>query len=389
MEAKTHSPGKVSDCFFWMDTLCVPIKNQELRKKAIVKMRDVYKCASKVLVLDAELMQHSAERDYREIFTRISCSSWLRRLWTLQEAILNKNLLFQFADQAIYVGNNSKLYADQRHDNTNRPWDLVAWECNRYSFDLPDVASFFNRTAQINFLWDAVGFRTTSRGGDEPLCLAILLGLDVEALQQEPDAYTVKKFWSLHQEIPAGILFIPGPRLQHEGYGWAPASLMDLKIIGNDPSKSAGVTPCGLRVAHPAFRLAQLPNPVRTVIPCEIDGCIFYIRVVTRNNSPSINGMELHKRENLAILVSGLIPGDDGVAGGLGTGLGVLVQAQDSELAGGQERRVKYLLLVSFTKKDSYYEHHPNIPYSVEETRDKMLEPVKASFLASQMWCVT
>ncbi len=142
MEAKEQTPGKVRDCFFWMDTLCVPVKNQKLREKAIVKMRDVYECASNVLVLDAELMQHSAERDYREIFTRISCSSWLRRLWTLQEAVLNKNLLFQFSDRAIYVGSDSKLFAHQRHDNTNHPWDLVAWECNRYDFDFRNTRDF-------------------------------------------------------------------------------------------------------------------------------------------------------------------------------------------------------------------------------------------------------
>lgn len=392
MEAKTRTPGKVSDSFFWMDTLCVPIKNPKLREKAIVKMRDVYECASTVLVLDAELMQHSAERDYREIFTRISCSSWARRLWTLQEGILSENLLFQFSDRAVYVGSGSKLHADRLHDNTNRCWDLVAWECSRYfALDLRKIAPFCSHAQIINFLWDAIAIRTTSRRGDEVLCLAILLRLDLETLQQEPDALTMKKFWSLHKEgVPAGILFIPGPKLQDEGYGWAPASLMDLKIMTNDPTKGAEVTLRGLRVEYPALRLAHLPNPVRSIIPCEIDGCVFYVRVITRDNSPSIEGMELHKRENLAILVVNMFPEEDGVAGGLGSGLGVLVQAQDAwELAGDQERRVKYLLLVNFTKKGSDFECHPNPPYSVEDMRDKMLEPVKADLLASQMFCVT
>lgn len=316
-----------------MDTLCVPVKNQKLREKAIVKMRDIYECASNVM--DAELMQHSAERDYREISSRISCSSWLRRLWTLQEAVLNKNLLFQFSNRAIYVGNESKLFADQRQDNSAHPWDLVAWECNRYSFDFPKFTAYFNRAQQINFLWDAVETRTTSRSGDEMLCLAILLGLDVEILQQEPDAFTVKKFWSLHQDgVPASILFLQGPKLPDDGYGWAPASLMDLKIMGNDSGKSARVTPRGLLVEYPAFHLAQFPNPVRSVIPCEIDDFIFYIRVITRGNSPSGEGMELHKLKNISILVNGLVPGEDCVAGGLETGLGVLVQAQDEEPAG-------------------------------------------------------
>jgi hypothetical protein len=60
---------------------------------------------------------------------------------------------------------------------------------------------------------------------------------------------------------------------------------MDLKIMGPDPEKIAKVTPRGLRVEYPEFRLSPLPNPVRFVIPCEIDRCIFYIRAIRRDNS--------------------------------------------------------------------------------------------------------
>jgi hypothetical protein len=123
-----------------------------------------------------------SRRDYRETFTRMSCCSWLRRLWTLQEATLNRDLLFQFSDRAIYTGEGSKLHVDQQLDNKNHPWDLVAWECSwYYNFGLRTVTSYFNHALLTKMLWDAVGIRTTSRRGDEPLCLAILFRLDIEA----------------------------------------------------------------------------------------------------------------------------------------------------------------------------------------------------------------
>jgi hypothetical protein len=43
-------------------------------------------------------------------------------------------------------------------------------------------------SSQVNNVWIGLQHRITSRGGDEQLCIAILLGLDIEELQIEPDA---------------------------------------------------------------------------------------------------------------------------------------------------------------------------------------------------------
>ncbi|RDL41096.1 uncharacterized protein BP5553_01075 [Venustampulla echinocandica] len=384
---KTTSPSEVSECYFWMDTLCVPVNNQKLRNKAIERMREVYEEAANVLVLDAELMRHSTAGGYKEIFTRISCSNWVRRLWTLQEAIFNRNLLFQFSDRATYVGAGSKLQREQKADNKLRPCDLVAWECDRYSFDFQVVLPYWDRTQQINFIWNALESRTTSRSGDEPLCLAILLGLNLKKFKRQPDAFTVKKFWSLNtQGIPASILFLPGPKLQDEGYRWAPASLIDLKIMGGEQSLTAHVTPRGLRVKYPAFLLSPPQHPVKSVVPFEADGQLFYLRGVTANGSPSGEATKLHKRANLAFLILGLVMGEDTAAGGHEVGLGALVSGGVSKRG---VRYGEYLMLISFVKKGSWREQHPNVPYSKEEQQEKLADPCKATYLPVQEWCVS
>ena len=100
---------------FWIDTLCVPRKpkkskefekSKEFRKKAINKMKDTYKDADKILVLDANLFTNplaSCKTDPTEIFMRILSTNWMRRLWTLQEGVLGKSLHFVFPDGIVDV----------------------------------------------------------------------------------------------------------------------------------------------------------------------------------------------------------------------------------------------------------------------------------------------
>jgi hypothetical protein len=46
-------------------------------------MADVYRDASKVLVLDGELLKASVHSPDEELIMRVTCSRWMRRLWTL------------------------------------------------------------------------------------------------------------------------------------------------------------------------------------------------------------------------------------------------------------------------------------------------------------------
>jgi len=58
----------------WIDTICVPVRPRDLHQLAMKKMRDPYRFASHVLVLDAYLMKAKAENlDTSGIFARILC----------------------------------------------------------------------------------------------------------------------------------------------------------------------------------------------------------------------------------------------------------------------------------------------------------------------------
>lgn len=88
---------------FWMDALCIPVKPEDahLRIRAINQMASIYAAAVQVLVLDAELQQCTTESPASQILARIVCSAWMGRSWTLQEGVLARECVFQFADAAL------------------------------------------------------------------------------------------------------------------------------------------------------------------------------------------------------------------------------------------------------------------------------------------------
>ena len=94
---KTKKP-KTRTEFVWIDTLCCPVNNKLARAKVISKMRSIYANADLVLVLDGQLRQLdivplglNISLIY-ECWARLLTSGWMRRLWTLQEAVRWQNV---------------------------------------------------------------------------------------------------------------------------------------------------------------------------------------------------------------------------------------------------------------------------------------------------------
>ncbi|KAL4781674.1 hypothetical protein BJX76DRAFT_359706 [Aspergillus varians] len=85
----------------WIDTLCVPFDSGR-RKLAIKAMKSIYSGAVFTVALDAELLSFSGAAPREEILLRILTLSWMRRAWTLQEAIFaNTKLRVQLADTLV------------------------------------------------------------------------------------------------------------------------------------------------------------------------------------------------------------------------------------------------------------------------------------------------
>lgn len=216
---------------YWIDTLCVPLNPPEARALAILNLRKTYRQADKVLVVDAYLETiDSSTLFVPEIALYIICSTWLTRLWTLQEGALAQSLYFQFADRIVDL---AQIENTLRHDKSAEEYGSLLGALINYrhadynGMDIPP-------SGLIQFLHASVRNRSTSYGTDEALCLATLAGLHMEDIARftgEEDR--MYNFWRLLKPNPSMMAFWTGPRLKTPGRRWAPATLrgnLDLKL---------------------------------------------------------------------------------------------------------------------------------------------------------------
>jgi hypothetical protein len=108
-----------SDTPFWMDTLVVPVAKgqEEHRMKAIRQICDVFESSSYTIILDNGLssMDQGGPDKPAEAAMKIFSSVWMRRLWTLQEAYLSRNILIPFLEESAGTDNLTSLDSIEDH----------------------------------------------------------------------------------------------------------------------------------------------------------------------------------------------------------------------------------------------------------------------------------
>ncbi|KAI0754568.1 hypothetical protein C8Q80DRAFT_375197 [Daedaleopsis nitida] len=245
---------------FWVDSLCVPAV-KDLRKRAIRLMAETYERAAAVVVFDAGIRAYCTSATApRDVFMRITASSWMRRVWTLQEALLARELHFEFSDGLYIIDRlvDARSAAFEPTPSAFGPIqrDLSAALCctgnltsimdrGSRAFSFPDVASMLTG-------------RTTSHPEDETVAVAGLLGVDVARLLAEQDADArMRVFLEETKTLPADVLFSPAPKLPFRGFRWAARTLRSL----HEMSSRHGAARCtteGLATEQ-AFTLVRFP----------------------------------------------------------------------------------------------------------------------------------
>ncbi|KAK0431198.1 hypothetical protein EV421DRAFT_197173 [Armillaria borealis] len=204
---------------FWMDALCVPEKN-DLRKRAIGLMAETYRNAGAVLVIDSDIRSCSLSAPLEERLLHIISSGWMQRLWTLQEGLLARNLIFEFADgfetlDELIPNEEEDLLDVLLTELASEIFRLIKYQ--RYAtsirFRLGDVAR-------------SLRWRTTSRAGDETLAISGLLNVDAFELVNLPASQRMMTLLLRVQKLPSDIIFIPGPKLNESGFRCAPKTMM-------------------------------------------------------------------------------------------------------------------------------------------------------------------
>ena len=287
--------------FFWIDTICVPVRpdNADLRNMAISRMAQTYEQAHSVLVLDEGLMHTSLRTDdktiksvvhigrrppppvkQKELVMSVMFSDWWRRLWTLQEGVLPDQLFVAFADGSMHISHVVPAGAEEHVQNRA---DLSTDRVKGGLTDLIDKAHLVDGGGTVTVdrtvakenseyrrrVLKLLCNRTTSRASDEPICIATLMGLDPQILLDTDIKDRMQMLYACLGTIPAGLVFLPVPKLQAEHFRWAPRSLIGTpinlsitQVLLSEEDSDAEVTESGVRLQAAGYPLASLGTPL-------------------------------------------------------------------------------------------------------------------------------
>ncbi|KAI0651216.1 hypothetical protein C8Q79DRAFT_20008 [Trametes meyenii] len=238
---------------FWIDALCIPA-NGEMRKRAIKLMAQTYRDAAKVLVIDECVRkQCSLSKPWEENLLRIATSGWVRRIWTLQEGLLARELWVEFAEGPVDIeesllGTSSKGIAippgfvstqssslpssPQLSVSTGKLLPLVplfGFRARHKDFALNLDSS--SQDTPISDIAELLLDRTTTKAEDELPAISSLLPrqVDLDAILSitGPDAAQrrIQAFLLQVRELSRGFALYPMPRLTLPGFSWAPRAL--------------------------------------------------------------------------------------------------------------------------------------------------------------------
>lgn len=234
-------PGRQTQQLIWIDVFCVP-ESRPCKSKATSRIAQTFRQADKIVVLDAKLLETSCRVSPFIQCIRILSSDWMRRLWTLEEAMLGcanvrrDKLYFRFSDGYVTL---QKLLQELRSKQCPYSHSAVmALERHLTLRLVPDwriwVPRYDSTAARFAQLARALEYRNTSRRSDEMLCMASILGLSTKAIlgaaSSEDRAIA---FYQTLQMVPVSILFCNGVRIFKKPFRWALASF----IAAEDPRK--------------------------------------------------------------------------------------------------------------------------------------------------------
>ncbi|KAI6881307.1 hypothetical protein KC360_g8191 [Hortaea werneckii] len=223
----------------WLDTLCCTVSSPKHRNMCLQQMQQIYRNATAVLVLDAQLARFSTLKlDSVEICARLLFSTWMRRLWTLQEGALARRLWVTLADRPVSMEkvqeDVEKIYRNRFVHHQLALMLLSGLKRLRNFGGISEGRSNDDETRRrepsLVDVHMAFRNRSVSVGSDEALCLCTCLAIDQTLVVQAPNDQRLTAFWSAMRHagraVPNSLLFFNGPRHSQEGLRWAPMSFL-------------------------------------------------------------------------------------------------------------------------------------------------------------------
>lgn len=200
---------------FWVDSLCIPRVDPDIYIKALVGIRDVYINASSALVVDKTIAECTSSSSTENLYAHIYLSAWMQRMWTYEEAVLAKQLVYVLKD-------GFHTYKVDTWPSMRRTicvvWQSLATQLYRLRVKQEHL--------NIGHIYQAFRYRLTNAPQEEFLSVSGMLSLDTQSLLSVKGDERTKKFWLMLKWIPFNVPFLDCPKLSEPGFRWAPKTMM-------------------------------------------------------------------------------------------------------------------------------------------------------------------
>jgi Heterokaryon incompatibility protein (HET) len=323
--------------YLWIDTICIPIEPASARAAAIMSIARIFQEASVTLVYSSDLLQLEAPTTSLECLARLCTSNWMRRLWTLSEAMLSNQISIVFSNQVKSLVDLSNSVKEEKETNpahdslgytksllrafpllsqiglkgtvgqrhkvagSRRLISATANHClasikmpasnqiadsrqhqrlNRHSYD--DKTLYGTFVLLFLTVLKSLSWRSTSQALDEFICIGQLFGMDLKHLLEvfpSANANMIRLLQYQHV-FPSDIILLRGQRIPQAGYKWAPLSFLKDSIRPTDGQRlriSQGfalLSTVGLVFRYPGILL----SPCKLLPnPLHHDRSIYYI----------------------------------------------------------------------------------------------------------------
>jgi hypothetical protein len=260
---------------------------------------------------------------------------------------------------------------------------------SRLFFDMYDVTSGLER---VRYIWGMLlTRRVVTVKADEPICGGILMNFDMEKLMTVSPSERMREFWKMHgDQMPLAILFVPGERMEHLGFSWAPSSLLSCQFAGPDYHHTGNVTNDWLRMRLDAYTTFEFPTPTElkeSIIPILLEANKYFIKKSPVKSNPSWDGLDLHKKAELAVIIEHRTAQEGGMwvirGGASRAALVEVIKKVDGVVFG------RYLRMVSLIPEGSSEHRFPNPVWTKGEIQEGNRMPCKAEWVAKEReWCL-
>ncbi|KAJ0317807.1 hypothetical protein COL5a_010995 [Colletotrichum fioriniae] len=291
---------KIRQLNIWIDTMCCPATPGYGKNLCLSMMREIYSNANVVMVRSAVLgaleigdIVRDPSRGVMDVAAQVYLSPYMRRMWTLQEAVLagasrargiGDRLCLSFADGILSLESIINLLKQAPRQEALLAYRFMAefrdlsthmWQLGDDDNEKPMKHNLKGFDFFLNMLTVALKYRNVTVASDEVICLATLLNLRINSTQgvvplighgetpEEGMCELWRRLQALGGSLPSDLIFSSVPRVQVPGYRWAPATLVQYAKHGNlyvshSSAYPAKITDKGLHVRLPGARLTSL-----------------------------------------------------------------------------------------------------------------------------------